>query len=65
MYGLAPQMVNAEIKQGESQRFRNFPIHVKANKLKIVIPWEDEPIELKDGRKAPGRKYMETVLFTN
>ena len=64
MYGLAPQMESKLMKNGDTFNFTNFPVKAGTEELEFVITWEDEPITLKDGKKAPGRKYKETILFT-
>lgn len=64
MYGLAPQMEGEIIRKGDALRFTNFPVKEKTNTIEITVTWEDKPVILKDGSKAPGRKYKETFTFT-
>lgn len=63
MYGLAPQMKSDKIEKGQTLRFTNFPVKAGTDILEFVITWEDEPITLKDGKKAPGRTYKESIVF--
>ena len=64
MYGLDPRFEKQQMQTGDTFRFRNFAVKAGTEKLELVITWEDEPITLKDGKKAPGRNYKETILFT-
>jgi hypothetical protein len=63
MYGLAPQMESDLMEKGQNFRFTNFPVKAETDKLEFVISWEDEPITLRDGSKADGRRYKETITF--
>ncbi|WP_338749286.1 hypothetical protein [Bacillus sp. FJAT-52991] len=64
MFGLAPQMKDDLVETNQFFSFSNFPVKVETEKLEIVLTWEDEPVQLKDGYKSSGRKYKETVIFT-
>jgi hypothetical protein len=63
MYGLAPQMESDLMGKGQTLRFINFPVKTGTDILEFVITWEDEPITLRDGKKAPGRTFKETIVF--
>ena len=64
MFGLAPQVENEIMNAGQTFSFTNFLVKEKTEELECVVTWEDEPVTLKNGKKASGRKYKESIVFT-
>lgn len=64
MFGLAPQVENEIMNTGQTFSFTNFLVKEKTEELECVVTWEEGPVTLKNGKKASGRKYKETIVFT-
>ncbi len=65
MFGLAPQMERNLMVKGDDFKFLNFPVKAQSEELEFIITWEDKPVILRDGTKAPGRAYKESFIFTS
>ncbi|WP_121612853.1 hypothetical protein [Mesobacillus foraminis] len=65
MFGLAPEMQRNLMVKGDDFKFLNFPVKAQSEALEFIITWEDKPMTLRNGTKAPGKKYKESFIFTS